>query len=361
MGLDAIRKVANVLLIEAEEKSDDDAWIGVDLDGTLAEYDKWRGATHIGDPIPKMANRIRRWVGRRKKVKIFTARADDERSVNAIKKWLKDNELPDLEITNLKDEHMTELWDDKAIAVQKNTGEVKEAQDPHMIAWARQLIASLNDGGIWGIPDTGQVFQFNHRDKVIQLIEGPANDAQGWTPRLKELFATLGYRLLTHRGEDDEMTVIEAIVQRAIGENYGEPLPPRAYQGDDDAELEVAARQPFTAHELAVSRNKHHPKLWQRVKGSPFENDYRRRFNVRESVQVVLDSILHEAPQFKTLKAHQVKLSEQERGQAGESPIKKSVVNGESWYWSNTHRCYQAHSTMKAALTAYRDIVEPSG
>lgn len=27
-------------------------WIGVDLDGTLAIYDVWRGANHIGEPVP---------------------------------------------------------------------------------------------------------------------------------------------------------------------------------------------------------------------------------------------------------------------------------------------------------------------
>ena len=30
-------------------------WIGVDLDGTLAFYDMWRGMEHIGKPIPAMA------------------------------------------------------------------------------------------------------------------------------------------------------------------------------------------------------------------------------------------------------------------------------------------------------------------
>ena len=118
--------LVRLLLKEAEDK---DAWIGVDLDGTLARYTKWKGSTHIGSPIPRMVRRVRRWVSHGKKVKIFTARADDEKSVNAIKKWLKDNDLPDLEITNLKDQHMTEIWDDRAVSVQKNTGKVKEAQD----------------------------------------------------------------------------------------------------------------------------------------------------------------------------------------------------------------------------------------
>ncbi len=107
---------------------DEDEWIGVDLDGTLAKHlsGTYR-PTKIGDPVPKMVARVRRWVGHGKKVKIFTARADDEVAVNAIKKWLKDNEMPDLEITNLKDKGMTEFWDDRAVGVQKNTGEVKEA------------------------------------------------------------------------------------------------------------------------------------------------------------------------------------------------------------------------------------------
>lgn len=32
----------------------DKPWLGVDLDGTLAVYDKWRGIEHIGAPIPAM-------------------------------------------------------------------------------------------------------------------------------------------------------------------------------------------------------------------------------------------------------------------------------------------------------------------
>jgi hypothetical protein len=116
------------ILLTLLESEPDEEWIGVDLDGTLAKDNGWKGATKIGAPIPKMVARIRRWVGHGKKVKIFTARADDERSVNAIKKWLKDNELPDLEVTNLKDQHMKELWDDRAVEVERNTGEVKEAE-----------------------------------------------------------------------------------------------------------------------------------------------------------------------------------------------------------------------------------------
>jgi hypothetical protein len=118
---------------------EDEGWIGVDLDGTLAKHTGWKGITHIGDPIPAMVARVRRWVGRGKKVKIFTARADDEKGVNAIKAWLKKHELPDLEVTNLKDQKMIEFWDDKAVQVRKNTGQRvgeaiigKDIPPPHM-------------------------------------------------------------------------------------------------------------------------------------------------------------------------------------------------------------------------------------
>ena len=37
-------------------------WIGVDLDGTLAHYDKWRGVEHIGKPVPVMLERVKKWL-----------------------------------------------------------------------------------------------------------------------------------------------------------------------------------------------------------------------------------------------------------------------------------------------------------
>ncbi len=32
-------------------------WIGVDLDGTLAHYEGWNGANHIGEPLAPMLER----------------------------------------------------------------------------------------------------------------------------------------------------------------------------------------------------------------------------------------------------------------------------------------------------------------
>jgi len=109
-------------------KSTDAAWIGVDLDGTLAMYDEWRGPTHIGQPIPRMMDRVRVWLARGRNVKIVTARVAPnnecaEQGRAAIRAWLDRHGLSKLEITHGKDHKMIELWDDRAVQVIPNTGE----------------------------------------------------------------------------------------------------------------------------------------------------------------------------------------------------------------------------------------------
>ncbi|WP_276200263.1 hypothetical protein [Chelatococcus sp. XZ-Ab1] len=102
-------------------------WIGVDLDGTLAHYDGWKGIEHIGAPVPAMLERVRAWIAGGKTVRIFTARvacAEPERSevVRVIHDWLVQHGLPRLDITCVKDLGMVELWDDRCVQVIPNTG-----------------------------------------------------------------------------------------------------------------------------------------------------------------------------------------------------------------------------------------------
>jgi len=104
-------------------------WIGVDLDGTLAHYDGWKGIEHIGPPVPAMLERVLAWIAEGREVRIFTARVtgtptdpsgDNARSFIAT--WLRSHDLPFLRITNEKDFGMVELWDDRAVQVEANTG-----------------------------------------------------------------------------------------------------------------------------------------------------------------------------------------------------------------------------------------------
>jgi hypothetical protein len=100
----------------------DKSWIGVDLDGTLAYFNKYRGPEHIGKPIPIMLYRVKKWIEKGYRVKILTARASDPESIPHVKLWLKKHGLGDLEVTNQKDFDMIEMWDDRAVRVMCNTG-----------------------------------------------------------------------------------------------------------------------------------------------------------------------------------------------------------------------------------------------
>lgn len=103
-------------------------WIGVDLDGTLAKYTSWKSDGSIGDPIPLMVNRVKKWLAEGKRVKIFTARvaieSGKEEMVKKIQSWCKEHIGQELEVTNIKDHGMIQLWDDRAVSVEKNTGKI---------------------------------------------------------------------------------------------------------------------------------------------------------------------------------------------------------------------------------------------
>lgn len=114
---------------------EDKKWYGVDLDGTLAKYAGWNDV--IGPPIPEMVERVKAMIAAGKTVKIFTARGtggnfkhqmiQNER----IKEWCGTHIGAQLEITNSKDIYMEALYDDRAVAVEFNTGRLlsSELQD----------------------------------------------------------------------------------------------------------------------------------------------------------------------------------------------------------------------------------------
>jgi len=100
-------------------------WIGVDLDGTLAFYDGWKGMEHIGEPIKPMVQRVKEWIYCGKDVRIFTARVGNgAEQIKIIEAWCADNIGCVLPVTNIKDFKMIELWDDRSVAVGRNTGDI---------------------------------------------------------------------------------------------------------------------------------------------------------------------------------------------------------------------------------------------
>ncbi len=113
-------------------KTGNSGWIGVDLDGTLAHYDKWRGIDHIGEPIMPMVERVKKWLKDGETVKIFTARMHGHGVevigvgpadvLTPIEQWCEKHLGQKLPVTNIKDFGMIELWDDRCVQVIPNTG-----------------------------------------------------------------------------------------------------------------------------------------------------------------------------------------------------------------------------------------------
>lgn len=106
-------------------------WIGIDLDGTLAHYDGWKGVEHVGKPIFFMVRRVKKWLAEGKEVRIVTARvgpgqteADALAGAEAIHKWCIEVFGCPLPVTATKDLKMHELWDDRAVCVERNTGRI---------------------------------------------------------------------------------------------------------------------------------------------------------------------------------------------------------------------------------------------
>ena len=75
-----------------------------------------------------MVKRVKGMIEQGHRVKIFTARAQDSEQILLIRKWLKKNDLPALEITNIKDYNMIKLFDDRAVQVERNTGKLALAK-----------------------------------------------------------------------------------------------------------------------------------------------------------------------------------------------------------------------------------------
>ena len=107
-------------------------WIGVDLDGTLAIYHTWEGIHNIGDPVPRMLKRVLKWLDAGLDVRIFTARVSPislkfnsttlSEVEDVINQWCIEHIGRHLPITHEKDLHMVELWDDRCVQVEANTG-----------------------------------------------------------------------------------------------------------------------------------------------------------------------------------------------------------------------------------------------
>ncbi len=101
-------------------------WIGVDLDGTLAQ--QIDSVDSIGPPVPRMLRFVQDLLAAGEDVRIFTARAWPPDSIGSTKRiaqvqsWCQIHLGFRLPVTCIKDPDMRVLYDDRAVAVEPNTG-----------------------------------------------------------------------------------------------------------------------------------------------------------------------------------------------------------------------------------------------
>lgn len=102
-------------------------WVGFDLDGTLAVYKNGQPPVVVGPPIAPTVALARKYLESGMTVKIFTARATDPnpKVKPAIEAWCKQHLGQVVEITASKDYAMLAFYDDRAIAVEPNTGRMR--------------------------------------------------------------------------------------------------------------------------------------------------------------------------------------------------------------------------------------------
>jgi hypothetical protein len=107
-----------------EQRDKPRSWVGVDLDGTLATYDGFKGDTAIGDPIMPMVTRVRCLLAAGVDVRLFTARASNasEEALQAMRDWCREHLGREIPITCEKTQGMIMFFDDRARRVQRNTG-----------------------------------------------------------------------------------------------------------------------------------------------------------------------------------------------------------------------------------------------
>lgn len=113
--------------------------IDVDFDGTLHDRSVPVDSDGLGPPVPEMLERIRMWLGNGMTVHCFTARVSKApvrgetkaKRIQYVQKqrrildgWFKKHLGRTIPLTCEKDAHTYELWDDRGVCVERNTGQI---------------------------------------------------------------------------------------------------------------------------------------------------------------------------------------------------------------------------------------------
>lgn len=144
-------------------------WYGVDLDGTLA-MDIGGSVDGIGPPVPKMLERVKRWIALGIEVRIVTARVSDDdpawvlRQRELIEAWCQEHLGCVLRVTAQKDYQMVALYDDRAVHVVRNDGRTMVEMVQSAFDLIPDLMKGLFNGAMSAISETQQ--RVTHRAEV---------------------------------------------------------------------------------------------------------------------------------------------------------------------------------------------------
>lgn len=173
-------------------KASPNGWIGVDLDGTLANYDSRHGVAMIGKAIEPTLLRIKQWLDMGIEVRIFTARAAEPELIPAVHRWLIENGLPLLNVTCRRDRDLMQLWDDRAIQIECNTG---------VVLTPKQYI-TFNGTGWIGVELDGTLAHYEVGQNLLSIgkpVDKMLLRVQQW------LMAGIDVRLFTARAAEPNM------------------------------------------------------------------------------------------------------------------------------------------------------------
>ena len=91
------------------------AWVGFDLDGTIALYDGWKGIEHIGEPNLEWIHYVKELLNLGVDVRIVTARVQEgPEAIAFVQDWTQQHLGQRLVVTDRKDMNMVALVDDRA-------------------------------------------------------------------------------------------------------------------------------------------------------------------------------------------------------------------------------------------------------
>lgn len=71
----------------------------------------------------------------------------------------------------------------------------------HILAWCRNHLAVIQDGGVWGIPRSGTIFKVDHKNKRLILMTA-GNDAGDDFRATRHVFRYIGWTVIRQNEEN---------------------------------------------------------------------------------------------------------------------------------------------------------------